>query len=70
MTISVSELKNNAGKYVDMATGQDIFVTKNGKQVAKIVSTRIDRVAAMESLFGIIPSDVDMDAERMERILK
>jgi len=70
MTVSLSELKVNVGKYVDLSDAQDIYITKNGKQVAKIVSTKIDRVAMMESLFGIIPRDVDMDAERMERILK
>jgi len=29
-----------------------------------------NRVAAMEALFGIIPSDVDMDDVKIERILK
>ena len=47
MTVSVSELKNNAGRYITLADKQDVFITRNGKQVAKIVSTRIDRVAAM-----------------------
>jgi len=29
-----------------------------------------DRVALMESLFGIIPSDIDFEKLRLERILK
>ena len=70
MQISVSELKLNAGKYVQMAESRDIYITKNGKQVAKLVSTKIDKVAAMESLFGVIPSDIDFEELRMERILK
>ena len=53
MQVSVSELKTNVGKYVDLAETQDVFITKNGKQVAKIVSTKRDRVAEMKSLFGI-----------------
>jgi prevent-host-death family protein len=53
LQISVSELKINAGKYIDMAETQDIFITKNGKQVAKIVGTRRDKVAEIQSLFGI-----------------
>lgn len=34
MQVSVSELKANVGKYIDLAEMQDIFITKNGKQVA------------------------------------
>jgi prevent-host-death family protein len=61
MQISVSELKINVGKYVDMAETQDIFITKNGKQVAKIVGTRRDKVREVQSLFGIakLPAEYD-----------
>ena len=69
MQISVSELKTNVGKYIDLAETQDIFITKNGKQVAKIVSTKIDKVAAMKSIFGVIPSDVDLNKAKAERLL-
>ena len=53
MQVALSELKTNVGKYVDMAEKQDIYITRNGKQVAKIVGTNRDRVADMRSLFGI-----------------
>lgn len=69
MQVSVSELKTNIGKYIDMAELQDIFVTKNGKQVAKIVSTKVDRVASMKSIFGVVPPDVDLDKVKAERLL-
>ena len=61
MQVSVSELKTNVGKFIDLADEQDVYITKNGKQVAKIVSTRRDRVAEMKSLFGIakLPSEYD-----------
>ena len=67
MQVSLSELKTNVGKYVALTASQDVYIIGNGKQVAKLVSTEIDRLAAMESLFGIIPSDVDIDAIRTER---
>lgn len=69
MQVSVSELKTNIGKYIDLAEKQDIFITKNGKQVAKIVSTKIDKVAAMKSVFGAIPPDADIDKAKAERLL-
>ena len=52
-----------------MAQDQDIFITKNGKQVAKIVSTKIDRVAAMKSIFGAIPPGADLDQAKAQRLL-
>jgi len=69
MQISISELKVNVGKYINLAEKQDIFITKNGKQVAKIVSTKINKVAAMKSIFGAIPSDADLDKAKAERLL-
>jgi prevent-host-death family protein len=51
--VSVSELKANVGKFIAIADNQDVFITKNGKQVAKIVGTRRDKSAEMRSLFGI-----------------
>jgi len=53
MQVALSKLKINVGKYVDLAEIQDIYITRNGKQVAKIVGTNRDRIADMRSLFGI-----------------
>jgi len=53
MQVALSELKTNVDKYVDLAEKQDIYITRNGKLVAKIVGTNRDRVADMKSLFGI-----------------
>ena len=53
MQVALSELKINVGKYVALADIEDIYITRNGKQVAKIVGTNRDRAAEMKSLFGI-----------------
>lgn len=66
--ISVSELKTNAGKYVTMAQSQDIFITKNGKLVARLTTAKPDKVAAAKALFGILPRDVNVDESREERL--
>ena len=68
MLVSVSELKIDVGKYIDLAETQDVFITKNGEQVAKIVSTKIDKVAAMKSIFGAIPPDANLDFAKTERL--
>ena len=74
MQVSLSELKLNVGKYVDLADTEEIIITRNGKPAARLIGAtpeRLERkVAAMKSLFGIVPPDVDWDALRMERISK
>lgn len=66
--ISVSELKTNAGKYVTMAQTQDILITKNGKLIARLTTAKPDKVAAAKALFGILPSNVNVDEAREERL--
>lgn len=74
--ISVSDLKVNAGKYVSMAQEQDIFITKNGKVVAKLVTARPDKQASWDSRTGIFRSpelrmtDEEIEQAREERILQ
>ena len=66
--ISVSELKTNAGKYVTLAQSQDILITKNGKLIARLTTAKPDKVAAAKALFGILPSNVNVDEAREERL--
>ncbi|MDL2291375.1 type II toxin-antitoxin system Phd/YefM family antitoxin [Desulfovibrio sp. OttesenSCG-928-F20] len=68
MLVSLSELKTNPGKYVALVDEQDVYITKNGKRVAKLTSLRSDKVFAAKNLFGVLPGDVDLDAVREERL--
>lgn len=70
--ISVSDLKANTGKYVSMAQNDDIFITKNGKVVAKLVTAKVNKISSfnrLQSLFaGVTITDEDVDAAREERL--
>ncbi|MCL1926777.1 MAG: type II toxin-antitoxin system Phd/YefM family antitoxin [Syntrophorhabdaceae bacterium] len=68
MLVSLSELKTNPGKYVAMASRQDIYITKNGKRVAKLTSAKQDKVASAKALFGILTGDADLDNAREQRL--
>jgi prevent-host-death family protein len=68
MLVSLSELKTNPGKYVAMADHQDIYITKNGKRVARLTSARQNKMASAKALFGILPDNVDLDRAREERL--
>ena len=63
--VSLSELKSHTGKYVDIAADKEtVYITKHGRPVAKIVSAAPD----IMSLIGFLPSDVDLDEAREERL--
>ena len=70
--ISVSELKANVGKYVAMAQDDDIFITKNGKVVAKLVTAKVNKVEALNRLQGLFAgvsiTDAEVEAAREERL--
>ncbi len=70
MSITATELKSNLGKYLKLAEHEDIFITRNGKVVAKLSNPNADRVAMAKSLLGVIPADVSVEEAREERISK
>ena len=70
MSITATELKNNLGKYLLLAATEDIFITKNGKVIAKLSNPHQDRVDMAKSLFGILPDDVSLEEAREERLEK
>ena len=68
MSITATELKNNLGKYLLLAATEDIFITRNGKVVAKLSNPHQDRVDIAKSLFGILPADVTLEEAKEERL--
>lgn len=68
MSITATELKNNLGKYLLLSATEDIFITKNGKVIAKLTNPYQDRVETAKSLFGILPKDADLEEARAERL--
>ncbi len=68
MSITATELKTNLSKYLLLSATEDIFITKNGKVVAKLTNPFQERVDIAKSLFGIIPPDVTLEEARNERL--
>jgi len=68
MSITATELKLNLGKYLLLAETEDIFITKNGKVIAKLSNPYQDRVNVAKSLFGILPTDITLEESRKERL--
>ena len=57
-----------AGKYLLLSAKEDVFITKNGKVVAKLTNPHQDRVEVAKSLFGILPKDADLNEAKEERL--
>ena len=72
MIVTATEFKTNLGKYLEMAMRQDIFITKNGKNIARLTSPTVNKLAVLDSLVGIVPKDSAMDEEtiREERLAR
>lgn len=70
MSITATEFKKNIGKYLLLAETIDIFITRNGKVVAKLTNPNQDRVNRAESLFGILSDDRTLEESKKERLSK
>ena len=68
MSITATELKQNLGKYLILASTEDVYITKNGRVIAKLTNPFQSRVDTAKSLFGIIPDDITLDEARAERL--
>lgn len=68
MSITATELKMNLGKYLLLAEKEDVYITRNGRIVAKLTNPYQDRVDMAKSLFGIIPADTTLEKVREERL--
>lgn len=65
MIVTATEFKTNLGKYLELAAIQDVFITKNGKNIARLTSPSINKLSVLDDLVGIIPPQEDIDADHM-----
>lgn len=70
MSITATELKNNLSKYLLLVSKEDIYITLNGKVVAKLSNPYQDRLDAAESLFGSALAIMTLEEAREERLNK
>ncbi len=68
MSITATELKENLSKYLLLAATEDIYITRNGKVVAKLGSPYSNLVETAKNMAGIIPADITLEEAREERL--
>ena len=68
MQISVEELAQEPDKYLDMLNQGDIYIARNGEQIARLTPIKQSKTGVAKKLFGILPKDADLDKAREERL--
>jgi hypothetical protein len=53
MIVTATELKSNMGYYLNLISEDDVFITKNGKVIAKLSRPMQDKQALLDSIVGI-----------------
>ena len=68
-TASATELQNNFGKYLNLVmSGQEIIVTKNGREVGRLFPKDTAVSYLTDSLTGILKGSYDLDQAKAERL--
>lgn len=70
MVVTATEFKTNFGKYLELVAQEDVFITRNGKTIAKVINPQISAVDSLRGLLKNAPSDLDLDSVREERLTK
>lgn len=68
MSITATELKSNLGKYLLLAATEDVFITHNGRTVAKLTSPYQNKLDTVEALFGSVPATMALEEAQKERL--
>lgn len=68
-TATATEMQNNFGKYLSLVmAGQEVIVTRNGKEVGRFIPKDAAVSYLTDSLMGILKKDVNLDEVKAERL--
>ena len=72
MVISTTNFRANINKYINLSEKEDVFVKKNGKNIAVASSPYKDKRAILDSILGVLPEGAaqELNNIRLERIMK
>ena len=70
MIVKSTEIQNNFGKYLEIASQQEVVITRNGQPIARLVGMKETLSFLSDRLVGILPHDVDEDGAKAERLTR
>ena len=70
-TATATEMQNNFGKYLSLVmAGQEVIVTRNGKEVGRFIPKDAAVSYLTDSLTGILKKDAELDEAKAERLME
>ena len=70
MIVKSTEVQNNFGKYLEIACGQEVVITKNGLPVARLLGMKDTASFLADRLVGVLPLNIDENKMKSERLAK
>lgn len=68
-TATATDMQNNFGRYLNLVmSGQEIVVTKNGREVGRFIPKDAAVSYLTDSLTGILKENYDLDTVKEERL--
>lgn len=68
-TATATEMQNNFGKYLSLVmAGQEVIVTRNGREVGRFIPKDAAVSYLTDSLTGTLKGGCDLDEARAERL--
>ncbi len=68
-TATATEMQNNFGRYLNLVlSGQEVIVTKNGREVGRFIPKDAAVSYLTDSLTGILKGNYDLDKVKTERL--
>jgi prevent-host-death family protein len=68
MLVTSTDIQNNFGKYLEMAKGEEIIITRNGLPVARLLGMDCAVSFLSSRLVGLIPQDIDETTAKIDRL--
>lgn len=68
MMITATALKTNLGKYLMAAEKEDVFITKNGRTIAKLTAPYKRRLEIVDELWGSVPNTMTLEEAKADRL--
>lgn len=72
MIVTATDFKNKVGEYLVIAQKEEVIISKNGKNIAKLVAIDENEYPATKSLTGVFEKAASYDLEQAkdERLKK
>ena len=70
-TATATGMQNNFGRYLNLVmSGQEVIVTKNGREVGRFIPKDAAVSYLTDSLTGILKEEYDLDEAKSERLME